>query len=721
MKRLKRIILCLVTLVLLLSLPISVNAANNIPYSTYIYNYDGEPAQSPHAYVPNLVVKGSDLGITALSAPDDLCLDSDGNVYIADTGNARIVVVNSDYTSAHTLSTFTFQGETYSLKAPTGLYMTEDGELYVADSTGINIYVFNRELECIRVIGKPESSLLPADFSYIPTKLSVDKAGRIYIVSAGNTYGVVALTNKGEFSTFIGAQKVGVSVMDRLWRKFMTKEQRRRTQSYVPTNYNNISIDEKGFLYVTSTYSNTTAVVRTIQTRSTDNRYAMIKKLNPSGEDVLIRSGAYPPGGDVQIVMSTEGNATNTDIFYGPSSIVDVAIGADGVYSLADQKRGKIFCYDERGNMLYAFGGTGYQEGLFRQLSAIEYDSENRIIALDKTAGQITVFQPTGYGALVQEAIHLTAEREYEKSVPVYEAILLENSNFDLANIGIGTAMMRQGNYEEAMRYYKLANDVEDYSQAYSEYRREALGNYILLIPIAIVLIVFLISKFFRFANDYNDKTPTRADAKRTFWQEFMYGFYVIFHPFKGYWDLKRAKRGSVRAATTILALALVSMLFRGVAMGYVYTGKTTSDFNLVVNLLVMVGVVAIWCIANRCLTSLMYGEGSLKDVYVASCYALLPIVFFTIPATLLSNFITVNETMFVNFFLTLGYLWAGLLLFCAILSTHDYQFGTNVMAVSLTLVGMIIIVFLMLLFVNLIGQMIMMVTNIYNEITFRL
>lgn len=721
MKQLKRIILCLVTLVILLPLPLSTAAVNNIPYSTYTYNYDGEPVQSPHAYTPYRVIRGVDVGISPLSAPDDLCLDSDGNIYIADTGNGRIVAISSDFSEARTVSSFTFEGIGYTLKGPTGLYMTESNELYVADSTGINIYVFNRDLECVRVIEKPQSSLLPADFSYIPTKLSVDKAGRIYIVSAGNTYGVVALNNKGEFSTFIGAQKVGVSVLDRLWRKFMTKEQRRRTLSYVPTNYNNISIDEKGFLYVTATYSDTNAVVQAIKSRSTDNRYAMIKKLNSSGEDVLLRSGVFPPSGDVEIALSTDGNTTNTDIYYGPSSIVDVAIGADGVYSLADQKRGKIFCYDERGNMLYAFGGTGYQEGLFRQLTAIEYDGENRLFALDKTAGQITIFEPTGYGALVQEAIHLSAEREYEKSVPVYEMILLENSNFDLANIGIGTAMMRQGNYEEAMRYYKLANDVEDYSQAYSEYRRQVLGNYILLIPVVLVVICFLISQFFRFANRFNSEVPTAVTAKRTFSQEFMYGFYVIFHPFKGFWDLKRAKRGSVRAATTILTLALVSMLFRGVAMGYIYTGKTTSDFNLLVNIFVMLGVVAIWCIANRCLTSLMYGEGSLKDIFIASCYSLLPIVFFTIPAALLSNFITQNEIKFVDFFLTIGYLWTGLLLFCAILSTHDYQFGSNIIAVLLTLVGMIIIVFLVLLFVNLIGQMIAMITNIYNEITFRL
>ncbi len=721
MKILKRTAVFVIAMAVLFSIPFVTSAYNNIPYSTYAYNYDGDPVESPHAYIPSVVIKGSDLSVGELSAPADMCLDGDGNIYIADTDNARVVVISNDFKSAKVLKDFSLDAKQYSFTRPTGLYVTEKGELYVADSTGINIYVFSKDLQCKRVIEKPVSDLLPDDFSYIPVKISVDKAGRMYIISEGNTYGVVALDKNGKFSTFIGAQKVGVSVIDKLWRKFMTAEQKKRTLSYVPTNYNNINIDEKGFLYVTATYSNINAVVQSIKSRSTDNRYAMIKKLNSSGEDVLIRNGAFPPCGDVEITLSTDGNSTNTDILYGPSSITDVAIGQNGIYSLMDQKRGKIFSYDKNGNLLYAFGGTGYQQGLFRQLSAIEYDKQNRIFALDSNAGSITVFSPTGYGTLVQKAIKLTDERKYEESVSVYEELLLENSNFDLANIGIGTAKMRQGEYEQAMHYFKLANDVDNYSEAYGEHRREKLSNYILLIPIVVVLVCLVIALFFKFAKNFNDRTPVARNAKRSFAQEFMYAFHVIFHPFDGFWELKRSKRGSVKAATVILTLALLSMLFRGIGLGYIYTGNPENDFNLFLNAVVILGVVAIWCISNWCLTSLMYGEGGLKDIYIASSYSLLPLVFFTVPATVMSNFVTQNELMFINFFFTLGYIWVGFLLFVAVLSTHDYQLGTNVITVVLTLVGMIIIVFLMLLFVNLIGQMFSMFSNVYKEITFRL
>ncbi len=721
MKIYKKLAVCIVTLALFACMPFTASAYNNISYSTYAYNYDGKPVESPHAYITSKILKGSDLGISDFVNASDIALDQEDNIYVADTDNSRVVFINKDFTAVEIIDEFSFEGKNYSLTRPTGLFVTDDGDVYVADSTGINIYVFSKEHKCIRIIGKPDSDLLPDDFSYIPVKISVDKAGRMYIVSEGNTYGVIALNKTGDFSTFIGAQKVGVSVIDKLWRRFMTFEQKKRTLSYVPTNYNNINIDEKGFLYVTAAYSNINAVVQSIQSRSTDNRYAMIKKLNSSGEDVLLRNGAFPPCGDVEISLPSGGNATNTDILYGPSSIIDVAVGNDDVYSLADQKRGKIFTYDKNGNLLYAFGGTGYQEGLFRKLCAIEYGKENQLFALDGSAGSITEFIPTGYGNLVQKAIMLTVKRKYKESVEVYKELLLENTNFDLANIGIGTAKMREGQYSEAMHYYKLANDVDNYSEAYSEYRRERLNNYILIIPLLAVIICVAIYYFLKYIKKYNDKTPSNKNEKRSFLQEFAYAFYVIFHPFDGFWELKRSRRGSARAASTILALAVMAMMFRGIGLGYIYTGKPENDFNIGLNLTVILGAVAIWCISNWCLTSLMYGEGGLKDIYIASCYSLMPLIFFTVPATLLSNFVTQNEIMFVNFFFAVGFLWTGLLLFSAVLSTHDYQFGTNVITVMLTVVGMIIIVFLLLLFVNLVGQMISMIANIYKEITFRL
>lgn len=698
------------------------SATENVAYSTYSYNYDGEAIESPHAYVPDGVYSTADFGIGSLSSPSDLCTDSEGNVYIADTANARVVIINSDFSGAAAIgSSFEYNGETYTFSEPSGVFATDDGTLYVTDSKTLNIYVFSSQRECVNIITPPTSSLLPSDFSYIPSKLAVDSAGRIFIISSGNTYGVVALDSEGEYSSFIGAQRTTLSLWEKIWRRFMTEEQKKRTVNNVPTNYNNIAIDEKGFLYVTATYSNTNAVVNAIMTRSTDNTHAMIKKLNSAGEDVLVRNGFFPPSGDVDITMSTEGNASDADIGYGPSSITDVAVGRNGVYSLMDSKRGKIFTYNSNGDLLYAFGNTGYQDGLFRQLVSIDYGADDSIIALDGTGNTVTVFRTTDYGKLIAESIELSANRKYDESVEVYEQILLQNSNYDLANTGIGTAMIRNGDYKQAMYYFRLANDVENYSEAYSNYRREIMGNYILLVPVAVVVLCVLVALFLKKVKAYNLSVAQGYSETRSFKEEFLYVFYVIFHPFDGFWELKRSRRGSVRAANLILALTVLAILIRMLGTGYICTGETTNDTNIFLSIAVVLAVVLVWCVSNRCLTSLMYGEGSFKDIYVATCYALMPLPIFMIPATIISNFVTQEEVMFVTFINAIGFLWVGLLLFVAVLSTHGYQLGSNVITVILTLVGMIVIVFLMLLFVNLIGQMWSMIKNIYNEIVFRL
>ena len=697
-------------------------AADNVAYSTYSYNYDGEAIESPHAYVPDAVYSMSGFGIGDLDSPSDLCTDKAGNIYISDTGNARVVIVPADFSAAYVIgSSFDYNGETHTFSEPSGVFATDDGTLYVADSKTLNIYIFSNERKCVNIIEPPTSSLLPSDFSYIPSKISVDKAGRIFIVSSGNTYGVVALDSNGEYSTFIGAQKTTLSLWDKIWRRFMTEEQKKRTVNNIPTNYNNIAIDEKGFLYVTATYSNTSAVVNAIMSRSTDNTYAMIKKLNSSGEDVLLRNGFFPPCGDVEITVSSEGNASDADINYGPSSITDVAVGKNGVYSLMDSKRGKIFTYNSDGDLLYAFGNTGYQDGLFRQLASIAYGADDSIIALDSTGNTVTVFRTTEYGKLIAKAIDLSENRKYEESIDIYEQILLENANYDLANIGIGTAMMRKGDYERAMYYFKLANDVDNYSEAYTNYRKALVGNYILLLPVIAVIIFVAISFFLKKVKAYNLSVAQGYSDKRSFKEEFLYVFYVIFHPFDGFWELKRSKHGSVRAASVILGITIAAILLRQLATGYICTGKTTNDTNIFISIAVILAVVAVWCISNRCLTSLMYGEGNFKDIYVASCYALMPLPIFMIPATIISNFVTQEEIMFVSFINAIGFLWVALLLFVAVLSTHGYQLGSNVITVILTLVGMIVIVFLMLLFVNLIGQMWSMIKNIYNEVVFRL
>ena len=66
------------------------------------------------------------------------------------------------------------------------------------------------------------------------------------------------------------------------------------------------------------------------------------------------------------------------------------------------------------------------------------------------------------------------------------------NGNYDLAYIGIGRSLLRQEKYREAMDYFELKYDDENYSKAFKQYRKEWVEENIAWIVIAIVAL-FLI------------------------------------------------------------------------------------------------------------------------------------------------------------------------------------------------------------------------------------
>ena len=242
--------------------------------------------------------------------------------------------------------------------------------------------------------------------------------------------------------------------------------------------------------------------------------------------------------------------------------------------------------------------------------------------------------------------------------------------------------------------------------------------KYILVVLLVIVVLVVVIAKFFGYVGKKNKAGVVKA-GKRTLWEEFLYGFYVMMHPFDGFWDLKHEKRGSVRGAICILVLTAASLLYQSVGSAYLFGGGSARGniFGVVIAFCV---VFALWCIANWCLTTLFDGEGTLKDIFIATSYALMPIPLLTIPATIATNFASLTEAEMITLILGVSYVWTGLLIFFGAMTTHGYSMGRNIVITIFTLVGMIFILFVAVLFWNLITRMVSFVTDIVTEISYR-
>ena len=685
-------------------------------YQTYTYDINGGPMESPDAYVPADMIDSASMGIDPpLENPSDLFVDDKLNVYIADAGNNRVVVLNKRFKLRFYIEKFiNSQGIQDTFNNPQGVFVTETN-IYVCDTDNNRIVVFDRDAKFVRVVEKPIADEFSVDDLYRPKAVAVDRSGRMYVVSSSTYQGIIAMDGDGVFQGFIGAQKSPLSAWQIFWRRFQTQEQQDQQQRTVASEYENITIDENGMIYVTNINLDESAQQSAIQGKSKSGEYAPVKMLNTQGDEILKRNGFFPPSGEVRIRYS----ASTSSSIYGPSKIVDVALGPVGTWSIIDRTRSKIFTYDENGSLLFIFGDQGSQLGNMETVNSIVYMG-NDLLVLDNTADNITVFKRTEYGNILISALENQKNLNYDEAADNWRGILMRNNNFDEAYVGIGKAYYREGDYQSAMKMYEAAYETSNYSTAFKQYRKNWVAKYALVVPIVIIAVVVGLYFFFRFVGKRNKEVATRPGGRRSYFEEVIFAFHLMLHPFDGFWDLKHERRGSLRGAFTWLAIAIIAFTYNGIGTAYLFNPSRgyQSIFGQIISIVVPVGL---WVVANWCLTTLFDGEGSLKDIFIATCYALVPIPLCIIPQTILSHVLSLSEGKVLSLIVSVMWVWVAMLVFFGSQVTHDYSLVKNIFTSAGTIIGMAFIMFVSLLFTNLIQKIVGFVANIVTELSYRI
>lgn len=450
--------------------------ANELPYDTYNYNYYEDIVYTPAAYTPSgsisgtqLVYEGETLGV--FSNPRDICKMPEGEVVIADTGNNRIIILNSKMTKVlKVIESFDNQGKVDTFSFPSGVCVSIKNELYIADTYKNRIVVFDKDYKLLKIIKNPTSEILEDGYVFTPLKVSVDYADRIFCIAQNMFEGIMVFENSGEFIGFIGTIDVKISLWEKFWKRIATKEERSNQRLFIPTEFTGIDIDDDGFIYASNIDENGTQAIR---------------RLNPRGQDVIKKGQNENLGGDLWIDGFSK--------YSGASQITDVVYRQKGMYSLLDRKRGRVFSYDHEGNLLYIFGGLGTQEGTFVSPVAIE-NIGNTIIVLDANRAEILTFMETEYGQLINEAVGLRYDGDETKAVQLWKKVLNLDENNELAYVGIGKAYLTSGEYTKAMDYLRRGMSSEYYSIAYRRYRTEILKDNMSYILTGIVILVAVIT-----------------------------------------------------------------------------------------------------------------------------------------------------------------------------------------------------------------------------------
>lgn len=680
MRNAKRMLLVL-AMVMIFTLIAPMAAYAETPYVTYTIDGYGWIRQTQTAYLAYETI--TKFGEESLSGPSDMMVTEDGLIYIADSGNKRIVVGNL----AGELVQIIGEG---TLKNPMGVFVTKDKHVYVADRDAEAVFIFNPAGEVVKTYTKPTSPLYGDKVSFLPIKITVNDAGIMYIVCESNTNGIVQIspTEGGTFLGYFGTNFASADLMTVIYRAILTDAQRAQMVSNIPSTPTNLAIDAKGLIYTV--------------TRGNQNQ--TLKLLNIAGTNLI----------------------NNEDDTYADAPVDVVAGYHDNVY-VADQQ-GYIYEYNNNGELMFVFGGPddGSQRvGLSSMVSGIAIDSSDRIYVLDSDKCRVQVYQPTEFTNLLHEALFLYAKGRYTESKEPLTKILEMNSMFDYANKAMGRAYFQEENYEMALHYARLAKDYEGYSDAYWEIRNVWLKQNIMTV-IGACVALWAIVKIVGIL----DKKKHILDKPRALWQKVLrnktasnlnYALYFMRHPVDGAYGIANEGRANWLASSLILLVFIVEFVVNKYTCGFLMKTVMEGRYEIFSDIGTVLALVIALTACTYLVCTINDGEGTVKKLYTMFCYMLIPYVVLTPLVYLLSHVFTNNEVFLLTMLNVLIYGWIAVIAFVGLKEVNNFKVSETVKVIFLTVFTALILVLLIFIIYVLWAQVFEFISAIFGEVVYRL
>lgn len=672
MKKLRRIFAMLLCLVMMAGM----TASAETPYKTYTVDGYGYVLETQSAYNPLAAI--TKVGETAFVSPMDMAIGKDGNLYIADAGAHVILICSRDGEQVGSI------GEGV-LQTPTGVYVTEDGTVYAADKDAKKVFVFDAQGNVTAEYGKPDSPIYGNSMDFKPTKVVANKTGTMYIICEGNMNGIVQLSpvEGGSFLGYFGTNYTSLSPFQMIQRVILTDAQRAQMLSNIPSTPTNLHIDDTGLIY----------------TVTQGDKETSLKKLNIAGKNLLDSDPYYA---DLPAAVTT-GNYNNI---------------------LVADSDGYIYEYNEDGELLFMFGGRddGRQRvGLCNKVEAIAVDEDDRLYLLDSDKKQIHIFEPTEFTNLLHESLYLFSKGQYTQSKEPLSKVLQMNSMFDYANQAMGHAYLQEENYEQAMKYFRLAKSFEGYSDAFWEVRNIWIRNYLVAAVLAIAAVIVLIRGGKSLYRKKYANRPTTQTGEHILLGQLRYSLYFMRHPMDGCYGVKKEGKNSWWCANILLGTFILLSILEKYCSGFLVKTVREGRYDLITDigkvLVIFIGLTA----CNYLVVTIHEGEGFFKDLYCAYAYCLTPYIVIKPFVILLSNVLTYNEVFLISFANIIVWTWVVILILLTLKEINNFTVGETAKALAITAFTVLILTLLVCIIYVLFSQVIDFVITVVREVVYRI
>lgn len=673
MKQIRKIMALLAGIIFIHAIwqPVTVQAGE-ASYTSLTFDKDKNLVRTVDGYLPKAL--WDKIGDSGLSKPSDLFITKDDILYIADTGNKRILICDS---------AGNYAGEiTEGLDSPAGVFVTDEGKLYVADKGAKAILVYSAEGQLEKQFGTPESPLFGRTAKYTPTKVIVNDAGTVYALSEGNGNGILTISDYGDFYGYFGANDTDISFLNRLRRTFFTEEQMASMQKNVPAAAVNLDIDDTGLIYTVT---------------QGENVRQGLKKYNIAGSNMF-------------------------DDVYTDAYVSDVAVGSiENIFTVS--KNGFIYEYTRDGRLLFYFSGKddgSKRIGLFVNAVAIDVDSQGNLYVLDQDRGDITVFETTEYTRMVHEALDLYQNGLYLESREPWEKVLGKNSLFDFAYRGIAESLYKLEDYDGAMEAARKGGAESTYSDSFWQVRNRWLRANI--VTVFWLLAAFVILR--KIWKKYGDSIVGIRDVKgflekagsRKRVKEFRYLKRVLKNPADAFYGIKHEGKVSVLTATLVYLLIFLIYTVNKYCCGFLF--KTVADgyYDLVQDTVLVPGAMLLFVICNNMVCAIRNGEATFRQNYCCFACCFMPYLFLKPVVFVLSHMLTYNETFLIsmlNFVMAAGSI---ILITVMIREIQCYTYKETFVSIFLTLFTMLVLVAAGIIVFALIRQVLDFLVAIFKE-----
>ncbi len=670
------------------------------PYASYYLNgTDAMKIPAPYEVVTVIDFPTTEEG--RMKNPTDLFIGADDKIYVTDTGNNRVLVINSfnengEYTLDRVIEgSSTYQeGDMAALKDPSGIYVDDDGSIIVADQGNGRLVEFTKYGNFKFSYPTPSSDLLASDFRYMPVKVTKDQRGYLYVANASDTNGILMLDSDGTFRQYYGTNKVSLTLWESIARLLWNREDRKGSIVSLPYAFNNIFADD-AYIYATTTTA-TPPQVRKINAGGTDVTYA--------GYDFADSSISSMPDAVSQIFC-------------------DVTVDQYNNMLILDQQYGRIYEYNENGVNLFAFSTTGNGYGQLSLPCSIEVDSFGRIYVLNKQSGTITVFKTTEFADLVHSANAYFSKGDYDNAFDQWTQVLDKDSYYTLALQNMGIIHIREEKYDEAIEYFYDAMDAENASEAFTEIRAEFLRDKFSIIMTVLVVIVVAWMIWLSVKSHRRKKYGIPPEKQNFFTPVKQFGrrlFGVVRHPVDTFEAIRYENQGSYADMFIIMILYTVFSVASEYCVSFIFRDGQPLEF---INSWITIGIAVLpWLvigIVNYGVTTIMYGEGRFRDVMIGGAYCHTPMLFLLLPMSLLTHVLTLDEQALFNLAQTIIYIWVGILVFLCIKSVHGFHPVKGIIVFFLTAIGVVAVVLLFMIMYGLAEQMFSFIFQFGKELSY--